>query len=356
MSRRKPGQGRRPRLGRPHHHVGPDRAAAGHHRRWRPGGDPGRMLQDLGVLEEPDAASLDGVGQAAGQERRLQRGAVRRERRAQARRRRRSVPASRLARASAGRLRPHPSARASSTSASARGRAGPRCAPGRPSRPWRSGSRCPRRPRWRRRRQRCPPWRGAWRAWRSRPCWRASAASEVANKAEHQPPLRPDAPNPATSRSTTTTRKVGSASASAWAVQKPGEPGADDADVDLEILAERRAGRQRGRDGLPPQGQPLVPRAGSRARTCDPGPRPALHPAPRLGEHLAQRGRHEVDLLLAADERWGQLHHGVAAVVGPADQPGLEERAREEAAQQALGLLVVEGLAGSSLSLTSSIP
>ena len=58
----------------------------------------------------------------------------------------------------------------------------------------------------------------------STPCRRASAASEVANSAEHQPPFRPDAPNPATSRSSTATRSEGSASASECAVQSPVNP------------------------------------------------------------------------------------------------------------------------------------
>ena len=39
---------------------------------------------------------------------------------------------------------------------------------------------------------------------------RRSCAHDAGNSAEHQPPLRPDAPKPATSRSTTTTRSVGS--------------------------------------------------------------------------------------------------------------------------------------------------
>ena len=38
-----------------------------------------------------------------------------------------------------------------------------------------------------------------------------ASPSEVGNSAEHQPPLRPEAPNPATSASTTTIRSVGSA-------------------------------------------------------------------------------------------------------------------------------------------------
>src|SRR5579875_3043732 len=51
-----------------------------------------------------------------------------------------------------------------------------------------------------------------------------------------------------------------------------------------------------------------------------------------------------VELLLAADERRGELDDGVAAVVCPADEAGVEEGGREEASQQELGLLVVEGL------------
>ncbi len=38
----------------------------------------------------------------------------------------------------------------------------------------------------------------------------AGAIDWTGNSAEHQPPLRPDAPNPAVSRSTTATRRVGS--------------------------------------------------------------------------------------------------------------------------------------------------
>ena len=39
-----------------------------------------------------------------------------------------------------------------------------------------------------------------------------ASPSDVGNSAEHQPPLRPEAPKPATSASTTTIRSVGSAS------------------------------------------------------------------------------------------------------------------------------------------------
>jgi hypothetical protein len=40
-----------------------------------------------------------------------------------------------------------------------------------------------------------------------------ASPSDVGNRAEHHPPLRPDAPKPATSASTTTIRSDGSASA-----------------------------------------------------------------------------------------------------------------------------------------------
>ncbi len=42
---------------------------------------------------------------------------------------------------------------------------------------------------------------------------------------------------------------------------QPGEPAADDADVDVQVLGEGGAGRQRGRHGLPPQREPLIPRS-----------------------------------------------------------------------------------------------
>src|SRR4051795_12360732 len=52
------------------------------------------------------------------------------------------------------------------------------------------------------------------------------------------------------------------------------------------------------------------------------------------------------ELLAAGDQRRCQLHYRVTAVVGAADQPALVELAGEEAAQQPLGLLVVEALLG----------
>jgi hypothetical protein len=42
---------------------------------------------------------------------------------------------------------------------------------------------------------------------------RAILAADAGNSAEHQPPLRPEAPKPATSRSSTIVRRLGSARA-----------------------------------------------------------------------------------------------------------------------------------------------
>ncbi len=47
-----------------------------------------------------------------------------------------------------------------------------------------------------------------------RPAIRSSLARDAGNNAEHQPPLRPDAPNPAISRSRTAMRRPG------WAVAR----------------------------------------------------------------------------------------------------------------------------------------
>ena len=66
---------------------------------------------------------------------------------------------------------------------------------------------------------------------------------------------------------------------------------------------------------------------------------------PCLGQHLAERAGDLVELLLGRDQRRRDLDDRIAAVVGPADQAFLEERRREEAAQQRLALLVVERLA-----------
>ena len=67
---------------------------------------------------------------------------------------------------------------------------------------------------------------------------------------------------------------------------------------------------------------------------------------PGLGEHLAQDLLDLVEVRLVADQRRGELDDRVAAVVGTAVEPALEERLGQEAAQQPLGLGVVEGLLG----------
>jgi hypothetical protein len=73
---------------------------------------------------------------------------------------------------------------------------------------------------------------------------------------------------------------------------------------------------------------------------------PASDPAPGLRQHAAQDLRPLVELGPAADERRGELDDRVPAVVGPAVEAGVEQRAGQEPAQQPLGLLGVEGLPG----------
>ena len=88
-------------------------------------------------------------------------------------------------------------------------------------------------------------------------------------------------------------------------------------------------------------GHPADPGARGRARSA--GGQRIDH---GLGEHAAQDLLDLVELGLADDQRRRELDHRVAAVVGPAVQAGVEQRLGEEAAQQPLGLVVVEGLLG----------
>src|SRR5882672_2214557 len=67
---------------------------------------------------------------------------------------------------------------------------------------------------------------------------------------------------------------------------------------------------------------------------------------PGLGEDRAQDLLDLVEVLLGADQRRRELDYRVAAVVGAADQAGVEQRVRQEAAQQPLRLVVVERLLG----------
>ena len=88
--------------------------------------------------------------------------------------------------------------------------------------------------------------------------WRASAparspilareSSEAGNRAEHQPPLRPEAPKPTVSASSTAIRSVGVGLGEVVGGPEPGEAGADDRDVDLGVAAQwgvRRGRRSR---------------------------------------------------------------------------------------------------------------
>src|SRR5205807_627309 len=65
---------------------------------------------------------------------------------------------------------------------------------------------------------------------------------------------------------------------------------------------------------------------------------------PGLAQHVAQDGVDLLELLGVRDERGRELDHGVAAVVGAADQATAVELAGEEAAQERLRLLRVERL------------
>src|SRR2546425_4075854 len=65
---------------------------------------------------------------------------------------------------------------------------------------------------------------------------------------------------------------------------------------------------------------------------------------PGLGEDVAEDRDDLVELLLSCDERRRDLDDRIAPVVRAADETALEERRREEAAEQRLALVVVEGL------------
>src|SRR5215204_6818579 len=65
---------------------------------------------------------------------------------------------------------------------------------------------------------------------------------------------------------------------------------------------------------------------------------------PCIVQDIAEDADDLVELGLPGDERRRDLDHRVAAVVGAADEPALEEGGREEAAQQRLAFVVVEAL------------
>ena len=198
------GEAGRVALGRAHHHLGAHGAR---------GGDRATRL------DPEDAGSARGPAPRAARRRRRAGAPAARDGSPRSRgctsRRGPGSPAagprSRPRRGAPGRRAPG-TARAS-TSAWARRQLRPGAGQHRRCRPWRTGRPGGRRPDRPRRRWRTS--RGAGPAPRPglEPGRRASLSCEAGNSAEHQPPLRPDAPNPATSASSTTMRRVGSASA-----------------------------------------------------------------------------------------------------------------------------------------------
>jgi hypothetical protein len=82
-----------------------------------------------------------------------------------------------------------------------------------------------------------------------------------------------------------------------------------------------------------------------RARGTDRSLARAPHLTLSLGQHLAEDARDLVELGLSGDERRRDLDDGIAAVVGTADEAGVEQRVREIPAEEALALLVRERLA-----------
>src|SRR5689334_2613241 len=77
------------------------------------------------------------------------------------------------------------------------------------------------------------------------------------------------------------------------------------------------------------------------------GPVPtALDMRPCLRENCPQDLLDLIEMLLRAGQRRRELDHRIAAIVGAADQPGVEQGVRQEAAEEPFGLVVVECLAG----------
>src|SRR5437764_562283 len=72
---------------------------------------------------------------------------------------------------------------------------------------------------------------------------------------------------------------------------------------------------------------------------------PLIQPIQGPKARVAQDSRHLVELSLRRDERRRDLDHGVAAIVGSADEAFLEQSVREETSKQLLALLVGERLA-----------
>ena len=90
-----------------------------------------------------------------------------------------------------------------------------------------------------------PPWRARRGAPRRRRAGARSAAALPARPAEAQPPLRPDGPKPAISRSTIAMRRSGCSERQEVGGPEPGEARADDGHVAVAIARQRRARRER---------------------------------------------------------------------------------------------------------------
>ena len=201
-----PGQRRRVALGGAQDDVGPHRSQERLHASWLDAGDQG-------VLVDPHAATFDRRRQPAGESRRMDRGAMRRVGPAQDiggpyQRRRLSSPEQReIVPAESPHSRPSATYARARLELRLRPRGDDRAAlrevavdPLEFGDPMdlvdRAAHLAP-----------CSASAG------SRPYRRATAGSDAENSAEHQPPLRPDAPNPATACSSTTMRRLGSAAA-----------------------------------------------------------------------------------------------------------------------------------------------
>ena len=203
--------------------------------------DPARRdLQHRRPLVDRHAGPPDRIGQAAHQPRRVDRGAMRRVRAAQhpgraSHRARRVCVEQPQVRSRRSRTRAPPRPRPSPAPAE------PASARASPCRPWPSGSRCPPRPRPGRPRRRSRAWRAASRRpRRARPSGPV-CRSDAGNRAEHQPPFRPDAPNPAISRSQTDDPQRGFALRQVVGGPQAGEARPDDGDVGLRVAGQRVA-------------------------------------------------------------------------------------------------------------------
>ena len=110
--------------------------------------------------------------------------------------------------------------------------------------------------------------------------------------------------------------------------------------------ADRAVGRALARGELEPAVRRAVSRRSAWLRAARSDQPRALQLLPGLRQHRPQHVVDLVELLGVADQRRRELDHGVAAIVGAADQPAAVELAGEEAAQQPLGLLVGEARLG----------